>query len=99
MKLGSYWGEGFANGISDMARDAWNAAESLVAIPNMAMPNLALPYGGEMSTDYNYNRSADYSFEIPVTLDGKVIAKATAKYTQEELGKTLTRESRKNGVR
>jgi tape measure domain-containing protein len=97
--LGSYWGEGFVNGISDMVKDAWKAAESLVSIPNVATPNLALAYGGEMSAEYDYNRSADYSFEIPVTVDGKVIAKATAKYTQEELGRNLTRESRKNGVR
>ena len=97
--LGSYWGEGYVNGLLNMVNDAWRAAQDLVSIPQVATPNLALAYGGEMSTDYDYYRNSQYSFEIPVTVDGRVVAKATATYMQDELDRNQIRESRKHGVR
>ena len=95
--LGSYWGEGFVNGIADMARDAWRAAENLVSIPSIATPNLAMAYGGELSSDYNYSNSSEYIIEVPLAVDGKEFARATASYTQDELSRRETRESRKKG--
>lgn len=94
--LGAYWGEGFANGISDMANKVWNAAESLVAIPTVATPNMAA-FGGEMAAEYDYYRNAEYVIYVPLTIDGKEVARTTAKYTQDELDKRQTRESRKHG--
>lgn len=95
--LGAYWGEGFVNGITDMAKDAWAAAEELVSIPAIATPKLAMAYGGELSTDYSYSNSSEYTIEVPLTVDGKEFARATANYTQEELNRQLMRESRKQG--
>ena len=95
--LGSYWGEGFVNGIANMAKDAWAAAEELVSIPTVATPRLAMAYGGELSTDYNYSNSSEYTIEVPLTVDGKEFARATATYTQNELSKRENRESRKHG--
>lgn len=94
--LGAYWGEGFANGISDMANKVWNAAENLVAIPTVATPNLA-SFGGEMAAEYDYYRNAEYVISVPLTIDGKEFARTTATYTQNELDKRQTRESRKHG--
>lgn len=97
--LGSYWGEGYVNGLLNMVQDAWRAAQELVSIPSVATPNLALAYGGEMSADYDYFRNSEYTIDVPLSIDGKVVARATAKYTQEELDKNQTRESRKHGKR
>jgi hypothetical protein len=97
--LGSYWGEGYVNGLLNMVQDAWRAAQELVSIPSVATPNLALAYGGEMSEDYDYFRNSEYTIDVPLSIDGKVVARATAKYTQEELDKNQTRESRKHGKR
>lgn len=94
--LGAYWGKGFANGISDMANKVWNAAENLVAIPTVATPNLA-SFGGEMAAEYDYYRNAEYVISVPLTIDGKEFARTTATYTQNELDKRQTRESRKHG--
>lgn len=94
--LGAYWGEGFANGISDMANKVWNAAENLVAIPTVATPNLA-SFGGEMAAEYDYYRNAEYVISVPLTIDGKEFARTTATYTQNELDKRQTRDSRKHG--
>lgn len=98
-KLGQWFGEGFANGITDMVGKVRNASESLVSIPQIASPNFALAYGGEMSSDYAYYRDSEFSFEIPVTVDGREVAKATATYTQEELDRMQSREERKHGRR
>ena len=96
-KLGAFFGEGFSNGISDEEPNVWKAAESLVSIPNVAVPKLAMAYGGEMSADYDYYRNAQYVIEVPLTVDGKEFARATASYTQDELNKRQTRDSRKHG--
>ena len=95
--LGEFFGEGFANGISDMKHDAWKAAKDLVSIPKVATPSLAGAFGGEMSADFDYYRNSEYIIEVPLTIDGKKVAQATASYTQDELNKRQTRDSRKRG--
>lgn len=95
--LGEYFGEGFVNGIAEKTRDAWAAAENLVSIPAVATPNLAMAYGGEMSSDYSYYRDYSAVIEVPLAVDGKEFARATASYTQTELDKKQARESRKHG--
>lgn len=46
----------------------------------------------------NGDSNATYSFEIPVNVSGREIAKATATYTKEELNRMDFREDRLNGV-
>lgn len=96
-KLGNYWGGGFAGGIADMAKDVWNAAKNLVAIPEVATPQLAGAFGGELSADYDYFRNAEYVIEVPLSVDGREFAKATANYTQDELNRRQIRNNRKHG--
>jgi hypothetical protein len=96
-KLATWWGEGYERGLLGMVGGVWDAAEKLVTIPQVATPNLALGYSGELSEDYEYYRRSDYTIEVPLTLDGKTVARATAKYTQEELDKQQTRNERKKG--
>lgn len=97
--LGSFFGQGWVNGILGMVKDAQNAAQKLVSIPTVDTPNLAFAggYSGELSADYDYYRNADYTIEVPLSVDGRVVAKATAKYTQEEIDKNQNRSSRKRG--
>ena len=45
------------------------------------------------------NDGAIYQFEIPVIVDGRQIAKATAEFTQQELDKLKVRQNRLQGVR
>lgn len=96
-KLGFYWGEGYVNGLSDMVKAAWKTASELVSVPNLAMPDLAVAYGGEMSADYDYCRNSEYTIEVPLTVDGKEFARATATYNQAELDRRETRNNRKYG--
>ena len=96
-KLGAYWGEGYVGGLGGMVKEAWRMAEELVAIPNVATPRVAMAYSGETVSDYDYYRTSDYTIEVPLTVDGKEFARATASYTQEELNKRQVRDSRKHG--
>lgn len=96
-KLGGWYGQGFVNGILDNVTAAHKAAESLVSIPQVATPKLAMAYGGEMSADLDYYRNFEYVIEVPLSVDGKEFARATASYTQDELNKRQTRDSRKRG--
>lgn len=94
-QYGEWYGEGWINGIGNMVRDAYNAAKELVSFPDVATPSLA--FDGGLSTDYDYLSNAEYVIEVPLTVDGKEFAKATATYTEDELNKRQTRTDRKHG--
>lgn len=96
-KLGQFFGVGFANGISDLYGKVKTVSERLVSIPNIATPDLAASFGGEMSSDYNYTNNAEFSFEIPFNIDGRQFAKAAATYFMDELDKMRNRANRKHG--
>lgn len=97
MALGSYYGEGFVLGIKSMLKDAYNMAEELVSVPSVMTPDMNLAYAGELSSDYSYNRQAEYKIYVPLEIDGKEFAKAEASYMQEEINRRESRDSRKRG--
>lgn len=94
---GKNYGQGWVNGILSTVKDAWAAAEKLVSMPTVATPDLAMAYSGELSSDYDYYRQSEYKIEVPLSVDGKEFARATASYTQDELDKKQARNSRKHG--
>lgn len=96
-KLGEYWVAGFANSLADGAREVWKAAENLVSIPSMDLPEMRLAYAGELSDDYEYYRNAEYTIIVKSEIDGKEVGRTTAKYTEEELNKRERRNRRKKG--
>ena len=102
-KLGGYFGEGWVNGISDSVTDAKKAAWKLVDIPDLVpVPEIGagLRIGIEdLSDDYDYTRNETYTIYIPVEVDGRQVAKATAKYTKEEIEQQQKRDLRKKGMR
>lgn len=98
-KLGSWWGQGYANGIDSMRRKVASVSASLVSIPSIATPNLAMSYGGSLSEDYFYSQNSNYTIEVPLSVDGREFARATVSYTQDELNKQNERNNRKKGRR
>lgn len=104
-KDGSYYGEGWVNGILSRMKDTKDAVEKLVSIPTRAMmdgPEFAFSggYGNmSLSEEYVYGYSGKYTIVVPVDIDGREVAHATADYTQEELNKRQTRSRRKRGIR
>lgn len=96
-KDGAFFGEGWVNGILSKVREAGKAAKELVTFPKVATPAFAGGYGYELSGDYEYHRDMQAVIEVPVVVDGREVARATATYTQDELNKQQTRDSRKQG--
>ena len=88
-KLGMFWGGGYANGISLMKEKVNKASKKLVNIITPNNPKLAFnsEYSNKLSNDYTYNRNIKYVVEVPLYVDGREFAKATAEFTQEELDK------------
>lgn len=97
-QYGEWYGQGYVNGIDGMARDARKAAENLVSIPTVATPDLAMSYDGSISSEYAYYRNAEYMIEVPLAVDGKEFARATAHYNEAELNRRNLRDSRKHGI-
>lgn len=90
--LGGYWGEGYVGGILSKVKEAWRASEKLVSVPSKVMKRRKLAVAGgygnmELSDDYTYYQEAKYTIIVPVELEGREIAKASATYTQDELEK------------
>lgn len=102
-RLGSYFGKGWVNGITDMVADAKKAARRLVDIPDL-VPVPEIGFGlrigiDDLNDDYEYSRNETYTIYVPVEIDGRQVAKASATYTQEELKKLEKQNMRKTGVR
>lgn len=90
--LGGYWGGGYVGGILSKVKEAWKASEKLVSVPSKVMKRQKLAVAGgygnmELSDDYTYYQEAKYTIIVPVELEGREIAKASATYTQDELEK------------
>lgn len=98
-KLGGYWGTGFVNGIMDKVQEVKRVSEELISIPALSMPKVSFAYAGEMSADYDYCHNRVYVIEVPVEIEGREVARASAKYTKEELDKMQAREDRRHGRR
>lgn len=96
-QYGKWYGEGYVNGIEAMTRKATEAAQNLVSFPAISSLNPSMSYGGELSADYSYSRNAEFVIEVPLAVDGKEFARATASYTEEEINKRNARNNRKRG--
>jgi tape measure domain-containing protein len=95
MALGEFTGEGFAIGINKSYRQVQTAMSGLYSMsPNGAM-------GGTLALNdaYSYNASARYEVVVPVNLNGREIARATAGDMQTALNQRQTRQNRKVGIR
>ncbi|MGN1014289.1 MAG: tape measure protein [Butyricicoccus sp.] len=98
-QLGIYIGQGFANGIASMEHLVRMASMDMVYIPAIASgSNLpAGGYNGGLSDEYDYYGNAQYTIIVPLEVDGREFARATATYTQAELDRQQSREKRKSG--
>lgn len=102
MLIGNYIGKGFAIGIEQTERMVRKATESIVNIPNAQSLD---GYGFRMdgvsnvnSTTYDFNSNQNFTFNSTLTLDGRTLAKASNRYTEEELNKSAKFKERLAGV-
>jgi phage-related protein len=94
-EIGAFTGEGFAIGIEKSYRQVQGAMSGLYSLS----PSGALGGTLAMNDAYSYNASARYEVVVPVNLNGREIARATAGDMQTALNQRETRANRKVGIR
>lgn len=97
---GGWIGIGFANGISKTAGIVQKAIDNLYAIPQNAGTDFAFSgIGATLSESYDYSNKAEYTIYVPVEINGKEVAKASATFTRDELNKKDKIDERLKGKR
>lgn len=93
--VGRWIPAGLAQGIESNSRMVTSAMQNLVSIParSFGSANYAL------ASEYDYGVSARFEVVVPVELNGREIARASAADMQTALNQRETRASRKVGIR
>lgn len=99
-KNGIWWAQGLVNGMKAMKAKVKEVASDILYMPNMLQPNLS--YSGmttSLNSDYTYSMSSEYIIEVPLEIDGREMARATAKYDQAELARSQKFNKTLRGVK
>lgn len=99
-KNGIWWAQGLVNGMKAMKTKVKEVASDILYMPNMLQPNLS--YSGmttSLNSDYTYSMSGEYIIEVPLKIDGREMARATAKYDQAELARSQKFNKTLRGVK
>lgn len=102
IKTFSWIGKGAAIGLKKMQGKVAKASADLFNIPSLYEPDFAFA-GGGMSSSLSLDESLEYSrninctITVPLDINGRQFAKATATYTQDELNRLDKRNMRKRG--
>lgn len=85
-KDGQWIGQGLVNGIESMYGSVQRAAYGLFNVPQLSDPQIAFAgLNSQLSSEYTYHHEAEYTINVPLSVDGREFARATATYTQDEL--------------
>jgi hypothetical protein len=84
-------------------KDGEQSFGTMALLSNMTGGAMAIPSPNTMATATSGSMASvsggsSYEFSIPLYVDGREIAKATATYNQAELNKLNKRKSRKQGI-
>lgn len=90
-KIGEYTGEGFALGIESMQKAVEVASLGLATIPN------ASAMGASM--EYEYGTTASFTIDVPLYVNGREFARATAGDMSSAINSRDSRQSRLRGIR
>lgn len=72
--------------------------EAVIPLSGGEMRPFARAIAEELGSNKQKSDGSRYTVEVPIVLDGRTIARATAKFTQEELDKISARDNRKVGI-
>lgn len=90
-EIGAYTGEGFVKGLDSMSRAVKMASLNLVSIPQAQAMGI--------SADSSYEYGASFAVEVPLYVNGREFAKATATDMSQAINQRDTRQSRLRGIR
>lgn len=94
--LATQTGQGFINGLNAMSRSVQQASANMLQLPDLALQGagLASVTGGQ-----NLSLQGGMSIEVPLYINGREFARATASDMQTEINKRESRATRNRGVR
>lgn len=95
--IGKYTVLGFTNRLESMKKNVQSAMQGIIDVPAQMAPAFAGNFNGELSSDYEYYTKAEYTVNVPLEINGKEFARATAQDTMVEQNRLQRRNNRKNG--
>lgn len=88
---------GFVNRLESAKKNVQSAMQDIIDVPAQMTPAFAGDFAGELSRDYEYYTKAEYTVNVPLEINGKEFARATAQDTMVEQNRLQRRNNRKNG--
>lgn len=88
---------GFVNRLESAKKNVQAAMRDIIDVPAQMAPAFAGDFAGELSRDYEYYTKAEYTVNVPLEINGKEFARATAQDTMVEQNRLQRRNNRKNG--
>lgn len=96
-KIGYYAGIGFINRLEAMKKNVQSAMQQIIDVPAQMAPAFTGNFNGELSSNYDYYTKAEYTVVVPLEVNSKEFARATAEDMMVEQNKLQRRNNRKNG--
>lgn len=98
-KIGSYTGEGFAIGIDKTQRDVQASIDNMLQAADFNRQMANNRFNGSLSDEYDYNIAARYEIVVPLEINGREFARATADDMTAVQNQKQTYDNRKRGIR
>lgn len=92
-KVGNWSVLGLVNGLEHGQSMVEKATEALINIPNTGMTSMAMTAG------YEYGTTASYVIDVPLYINGREFARATATDMQTAMNQNEVRQNRMRGIR
>lgn len=98
-QIGSYTGEGFVVGIDKTQRDVQQSIDSMLSAADFNRQNAQRRFNGSLSDEFDYNVMARYEIEVPLVVNGREFARATADDMTAVQSQREQYNNRKRGIK
>lgn len=99
MQIGAYTGEGMALGIESTQRDVQSSIDNMLQAADFNRQMANRRFSGSLSDEYDYNIMARYEIEVPLVVNGREFARATADDMTAVQNQKESYNNRKRGIR
>lgn len=98
-QIGAYTGEGFIVGIDKTQKDVQSSINNMLSAADFNRQMANNRFNGSLSDEYDYNIAARYEIVVPLEVNGREFARATANDMQAVINQNETYANRKRGIR
>ena len=98
-EIGAYTGEGFALGLDKTQADVQASIDNMLSAADFNKQMANKRFNGPLQDEYDYNIAARYEIVVPLEVNGREFARATANDMQSVINQNETYANRKRGIR